>query len=170
MLIYKAFRWVQHIQKLIFSEQISIKISTLFWDPPLDIIFIDFGTTWYQKAWFWEPLGAQLGTKRWIRPPRRERPGAPFSRIEFSMTFRNNVASFLFPLGSILAHFGRMLYRFWILLAWFLVMLTDTESILQEWPIFEHVCWIDASTRKHTSSVTSQGNFTGSGGMRGAFK
>ena len=59
MLIYKAFRWIQHIQKLTFSELISIKISNFFWCLILDVMFWDFGASWCQNSWFWEPLGGQ---------------------------------------------------------------------------------------------------------------
>ena len=63
MLIYKAFRWVQHIQNLTFSDEDSIDKSCFFCYLILAIFFCDFGTTWCQKTWFWEPLGAQLGPK-----------------------------------------------------------------------------------------------------------
>ena len=68
ILIYIAFRWVQHIQKLTFSEQISIEITNCFWCVILDIMFWDFGASWCQNSRFWEPLGGQRCPKwrpRW---------------------------------------------------------------------------------------------------------
>ena len=41
----------------------SVKISYIFWCLILGLIFWVFGATWYQKARFLEPLGAQLGPK-----------------------------------------------------------------------------------------------------------
>ena len=63
MLIYKAFGRVQHLQNLTFSDKNAIKISYLFWYLILDVIFWDFGASWCQNSRFWDPLGAQLGTK-----------------------------------------------------------------------------------------------------------
>ena len=62
MLIYKPFRWVQHIQKLTFSEQISMEITNCSWCLILDIMFWDFGASWRQNTWFWDPL-APSGTQ-----------------------------------------------------------------------------------------------------------
>ena len=59
MRIYKALRWVQHIQKFTFSEQNSIQFSNFFWCLILDVMFWDFGASWCQNFWFWEPLGGQ---------------------------------------------------------------------------------------------------------------
>ena len=63
MLIYKAFGWVQPIQNLTFSDLNLIKNSYFFWCLILDLIFRHFGASSYQNGRFWDPLGAQLGTK-----------------------------------------------------------------------------------------------------------
>ena len=73
---YKAFRWVEHIQNLTFSYQISNKISLIFLCLILGLIFWEFGATWCQKARFWEPLGAQLGSK-WRPKSPKWRPKSP---------------------------------------------------------------------------------------------
>ena len=70
--LYKAFGRVQTLQNLIFDDKNSIKNSYFFWCLILDVIFCHFGVSWCQKARFWDPLGAQLGTK-W-------RPKSPKSR------------------------------------------------------------------------------------------
>ena len=80
MPLYKAFQWVQHIQNLMFSHQNSIKNSCFFWCIIQDLIFWDFNATWCQKAWFWEPLGPQLGTKWRLKSPKWRSNGTHFSK------------------------------------------------------------------------------------------
>ena len=72
MLIYKAFRWVQHLQNLTFSDLNPIK-NPCFLCLILDRIFRHFGASRCPNARFWDPLGAQLGPK-WHPKSRHWRP------------------------------------------------------------------------------------------------
>ena len=103
---YIVFRWVEHIQNLKFSHQISIKISYNFWCLILGLIFWEFGATWCQKGRFWEPLGAQLVPKwrpkslKWCQKgPRKYNLSHYFAPMETSTKKHNMLALFtaLFP-------------------------------------------------------------------------
>ena len=55
MLICKELGRVHHLQNLIFSVNNSIENSYFFWCLILDVIFWDFGASWYQNCRFWDP-------------------------------------------------------------------------------------------------------------------
>ena len=120
MLIYKAFRWVPHIQHITFSNKKSIEKSCFFWDLILVEIVWGFGTPWCQKAWFCEPLGAQRGPK-W-------RPESPKWHQHMSKTvvwqslvwrLGSNVA-FGTLVGTILVDLGSPLAPKSLIFTWFI--------------------------------------------------
>ena len=115
MLIYKAFGRVQHLQNLTFSDQNSINNSYVFWCLILDVIFWDFGASWCQNSRFWDPLGAQLGTKWRPTSPKWHQKGSKnllggntWNRLALEVVFG-------MPLGTILVDLG----WFWIDFWWF---------------------------------------------------
>ena len=110
MLIYKAFLWVQHIQKLIFSNQIQVKFQTFlmphsgchvlrFWCILVPTI-VDFGIPW-------RPVVPKMASKIAQMVPKRVccAPGvATFGRICLQVRFRNSpghhFSRFWDPLGT----------------------------------------------------------------------
>ena len=114
MLIYKAFRWVQHLQNLTSSDLNSVKNSYFFWCLIMALIFRHFGTSWCQNARFWDPLwrpaGHQMAPKIGQVAPKCSpflKDGAPFSRPTFTLI-------------SWSAH-GHHFDRFWMDLGWILM-------------------------------------------------
>ena len=133
MPLYKAFQWVQHIQNLTFLHENSIKESYFVCCIIPDVIFKDFGATWWQTARLGKLFGASWCPRRrpisfkWrqkaaraqtmvallrvpkptcFQKPFRSAPGHHFDwfRINFDCFFMD-LWSTLGPKSCILGHF-----------------------------------------------------------------
>ena len=114
MLLYKAFRWVQHIQTLTFSCTFSIKNWYFFWCLILGLIFRYFDASSYQNARFWLPLGAPLGSKWEPKSPKWRQKAAIF--IFMVTPFSGLISEIAFGelLGSVFIDFGWI----WVEFSW----------------------------------------------------
>ena len=132
MPLYKAFRWVQHIQILTFSHKCSIKNWYFFWCLILGLIFRYFDASSYQNARFWLPLAprwAPNGTPN--RPSGAKRP--PFSSLWwrlFQDSFPRSLSeSSWAPFSKIWMDLGWIFMNFGIIVLSFFGL---------EWPLLNH--------------------------------